>query len=86
MSPPIRNKEALWRPIDPEATVPAKFLSYVNQKHELALSSYHDLYRWSVDEDSYRKFWEDAYSFLQVSPRDTEVKRVLAEVGPNCSA
>ncbi|OAL49773.1 acetoacetyl-synthase [Pyrenochaeta sp. DS3sAY3a] len=72
MDSSIRNKTALWQPINPEATVPAQFIRYVNAKHHLTLKTYHDLQRWSVGQDNYRKFWEDAYSFLQISPKGLE--------------
>ena len=54
----------LWQPRRPEATQMQAFRDLVNSKHGVCLSSYDDLYRWSVQE--MQLFWSDFWSFAAI--------------------
>ncbi|EEP78479.1 acetoacetate-CoA ligase [Uncinocarpus reesii 1704] len=54
----------LWRPANPEATSIHEFKTIVASKHDIALSTYHDLWQWSVDEPN--KFWEEVWNYTGV--------------------
>lgn len=54
----------LWKPSSERLNQAAstEFIRQVNEKHALSLSTFHDLYRWSVEEPSL--FWAEAWRFL----------------------
>ncbi|MCS7122035.1 MAG: acetoacetate--CoA ligase [Archaeoglobaceae archaeon] len=58
--------ELLWKPSEKivrEANI-TKFIEFVNNKYNLNLKNYWDLYNWSVSEIS--KFWEAVWDFTNV--------------------
>lgn len=68
----LQNKAPLWKPAHPESTNIAEFIKYVNQKYELQLRTYDDLWNWSVHPQTIASFWRAAYIFLGVGPRSSE--------------
>jgi hypothetical protein len=71
-------KIPLWVPSRTRDTNVAKFMAYVNQKHNINLQTYEQLHKWSVDDKTSSYFWKDAYVWLELSPKGTEdVGRVL---------
>lgn len=52
----------LWRHPDPASTPMWQFLQTVNQKHNLHLTGYPDLYKWSVD--NVAQFWDEVWQFV----------------------
>lgn len=62
MGPP--RHELLWENQNPTASYMWHFLQLVNKKYGLALKSYDDLYRWSVD--CLPQFWEEVWAFTGV--------------------
>jgi hypothetical protein len=58
----------LWQPRGTEDTNTARFISFVNKRHNLELRSYEDLHRWSVGDTSFDAFWRDAYEWLELAP------------------
>lgn len=62
--------KALFTPTSPETSATFRFLHRINVEHSLALSSYHDLYKWSTE--NIDKFWNavwDATDILGVKGR-----------------
>jgi acetoacetyl-CoA synthetase len=53
----------MWEPSG-ETTPMDKFMSQVNEKFGLTLSTYSDLYAWSVSE--YDKFWAEVWDFCGI--------------------
>lgn len=51
-----------------------KFRIYVEEKHSLSFSSYHDLWKWSVDE--LESFWQDLWYYFEMQ-RYSSYERVL---------
>lgn len=49
----------LWRPSAPEKTQMFRFKKHINQKYNLKLSSYDDLWQWSVSYPA--EFWEEVW-------------------------
>jgi acetoacetyl-CoA synthetase len=64
--------KVLWRPTSPQSTRIHQFKSLVARKYGLRLDSYHDLWRWSVDNPA--QFWEETWHFTAIKshkPYDT---------------
>lgn len=60
------QQEPMWRP-SAEAIANARmtdFLQQMNQRHELSLANYHDLYRWSVEQ--HEQFWSEVWDYFDV--------------------
>ncbi|KIW03845.1 acetoacetate-CoA ligase [Verruconis gallopava] len=56
--------QKLWEHNDPRSTPMYAFMQDVNKKYGLHLSTYDELYRWSVD--NIGKFWGEVWSFTGV--------------------
>ncbi|EJF61261.1 acetoacetate-CoA ligase [Dichomitus squalens LYAD-421 SS1] len=56
--------QALWTPTSPETSATFRFLNRINAEHSLALSSYYDLYKWSVE--NIDKFWSAVWDATEV--------------------
>jgi acetoacetyl-CoA synthetase len=72
------NDKPLWSP-SPERVANANitaFMKLVNERHDLALRDYHQLYRWSIDQPE--AFWVAMWDFGGVVAQ-TRGERVLAE-------
>ncbi|KAL6786658.1 hypothetical protein J3E68DRAFT_211189 [Trichoderma sp. SZMC 28012] len=54
----------LWRHAEPASTPMWQFLQTVNQKHNLHLTGYPDLYKWSVD--NVAQFWDEVWQFVGI--------------------
>lgn len=54
----------LWRHADPASTPMWRFLRTVNHKHNLHLTGYPDLYKWSVD--NVAQFWDEVWQFVGI--------------------
>ncbi|TVY88315.1 Acetoacetyl-CoA synthetase, partial [Lachnellula willkommii] len=70
MSTSQSQKTPLWQP-NPTAigrTPITKFIKSVNSKRNLHLSTYAELYAWSVGTDTFQDFWTEAYLFFGLSP------------------
>jgi acetoacetyl-CoA synthetase len=67
----------LWSP-DPSAdSVLERFRAFVNDRHQLALTDYTELHRWSVDE--LEQFWSAVWDFFELRSEQRPT-RALAEV------
>ncbi|CCL98680.1 uncharacterized protein FIBRA_00682 [Fibroporia radiculosa] len=53
----------IWRPANPARTALDAFRRMVNRKHGFHLRDYHELYKWSVEED---QFWLDLWEFTGI--------------------
>ena len=74
----LLTKQALWLPRNVGETNVAKFIKYVNRKHDLKLQTYHDLHQWSSNPASLSDFWRDTYIFLELAhPGAKEVGAAL---------
>lgn len=70
----------LWQPRNTEETNTARFISFVNKRHNLELRSYEDLHQWSVGDTSFDEFWRDAYEWLELAPAGSKkVGRILQD-------
>ncbi|KAF8861423.1 acetoacetyl-CoA synthase-like protein [Acephala macrosclerotiorum] len=69
------SKPILWNHPEPDSTRMAGFLQRVNQKYNLKLKTYDDLYKWSIDHIG--EFWEDIWDVCGVI-----AKRRFTEVLP----
>jgi acetoacetyl-CoA synthetase len=58
------NDVELWRRADPSSTRMWEFLLLVNEKYGLKMQSYHDLYKWSID--NIPQFWEEIWHFCGI--------------------
>ncbi|CAG9993650.1 unnamed protein product [Clonostachys byssicola] len=56
--------EELWRHSDPASTAMWRFIQNVNVKHNLNISDYKGLYRWSID--NVALFWEECWNFVGI--------------------
>lgn len=56
--------EELWRHSDPASTAMWRFIQSVNVKHNLNISDYKGLYRWSID--NVALFWEECWNFVGI--------------------
>lgn len=61
-------KVPLWVPQRINDTNIAKFLAYINQKHNSKLQTYEEIHEWSVNEKTTLDFWRDAYIWLELCP------------------
>lgn len=57
--------QELWTHPDPTSTPMWEFVQLVNEKHDLQLDTYDDLYKWSVDEVAL--FWEEVWHFVGIN-------------------
>ena len=53
--------EKLWENSNPEASEMYKFIKHVNQKYSKTISTYDDLYRWSIENTS--EFWNEVWIY-----------------------
>ncbi|KAN0075784.1 hypothetical protein V8E54_007054 [Elaphomyces granulatus] len=58
------SSKQLWQPSSPAKTQIHHFKSVVNKKHGISISSYHDLWNWSVSEPA--KFWEEIWHYTSI--------------------
>ncbi|KAG2221758.1 hypothetical protein INT45_003398 [Circinella minor] len=63
----------LWKPSNPEETQMVKFRHYVNDKLNLKLQNYQELWQWSVDNPAV--FWSNVWDYTNIisSAKATEV-------------
>ena len=64
MSRQQATSNLLWTPGDISSTRLEEFRKLINQKYNLSLSNYHDLYEWSTEH--IESFWAEVWSFCQV--------------------
>ncbi|KAG0239462.1 hypothetical protein BGW41_007644 [Actinomortierella wolfii] len=58
------NPTKMWEPSDIESKEMTKFRLFVNQKHNLSLANYNELWKWSVDD--VENFWADVWEYTKV--------------------
>lgn len=71
--------EKLWEHSSPSTTSMHRFLTSINKKHNLSLSTYSDLHAWSVANTA--TFWEEVWHFMGVRS-SAPFSRVLDEKAP----
>jgi acetoacetyl-CoA synthetase len=72
-------KKPVWQFTRPQDINVAKFIDRVNEKRNFQTKTYYDLYRWSVGSSTLQDFWADAYTFLELTPREQKrAGKVLA--------
>ena len=54
----------LWEHPDPQSTRMFEFMQYLNISRRIALKTYDELYRWSID--NIPEFWEEVWNFTKV--------------------
>jgi hypothetical protein len=54
----------LWKHSDPESTAMHKYLQEVNRAHNLQLTSYQELHKWSIS--NIDAFWQSVWKFVGV--------------------
>ena len=54
----------LWRHSSPKSTPMYQYLQKVNETHRLQLSTYSELYEWSIDNIDW--FWQSVWDFVGV--------------------
>lgn len=59
-----KGAKLLWRHTSPESTPMYHFLQKVNKTYGLQLSTYPELYQWSIDEID--QFWQSVWQFVGV--------------------
>ncbi|KAH7033009.1 acetoacetyl-coenzyme A synthetase [Microdochium trichocladiopsis] len=69
----------LWSHPDPESTQMYKFMQLVNRDHHLKLSTFQDLYQWSIDHRS--KFYAQLFDYLHII-HEGSYTRVVDESAP----
>ncbi len=77
--------EELWRHSSPTSTRMWEFLELVNKKHNLQLQSYHDLYRWSIEDIA--AFWGEVWHFtgIRASTQFEQVRNHVTQGRSLCS-
>lgn len=60
----VKMAEELWRHSNPASTAMWRFIQTVNAKHNLSISDYKGLYRWSID--NVALFWEECWDFVGI--------------------
>lgn len=68
--------DVVWIPEHPEQSRMAQFMHFAAQQHEIALTSYQELYHWSISQTA--DFWQTLSDFFAVS-FDTPADKVLNE-------
>ncbi|KAI3007719.1 hypothetical protein CBS147346_3056 [Aspergillus niger] len=58
------GSKELWRHSSPCSTQIYDFIQSANAKHNLSMSTYNDLWQWSVSEPA--KFWEDVWKYTSI--------------------
>ena len=53
--------EKLWENSNPEASEMYKFIQHVNQKYSMNISTYDELYSWSIEKSS--EFWDAVWKY-----------------------
>ncbi|KAG9505007.1 hypothetical protein J7337_001973 [Fusarium musae] len=76
---PNQQKKPCWVSPDIEKTNVAKFLSYVNRKHNLDIKTYEELHQWSVNPLTLQDFWRDAYTYLELAPVGSDIVGPMME-------
>lgn len=71
---------SVWAPHDAPSTNVAKFMDHVNKRNGLQLQTYADLHAWSVGATTFQDFWQEAYSWLQLSPPGTKGPGMMLNV------
>lgn len=54
----------LWRHSDPQSTQIYDFMQRLNQKYQLSLQNYNDLWQWSISRPS--EFWEEIWHYTNI--------------------
>ena len=62
------SAEKLWENTNPKSTEMYKFIQHVNQKYSKNISSYDDLYSWSIQETS--EFWGEVWNYTGMKGSD----------------
>ena len=62
----MKNNSIYWKPSKKEIITAqiTKFIGYINQKHNLDLKSYSEIYEWSISQKL--DFWPDLFCFLKL--------------------
>lgn len=68
------TNKLLWTPRDTSTTRIEKFRKLINEKYNLNLKDYQQLYQWSIDE--YESFWSEIWYFCQIIHSSTFTKVV----------
>lgn len=71
------NSPALWRPQQPNLSKTFGFIRRVNQKYDLKLSSYFDLWKWSTIEIG--RFWSTLWDESNIIGEKGELMHVVDE-------
>ncbi|XP_033112150.1 acetoacetyl-CoA synthetase-like [Anneissia japonica] len=59
-----RSHDVMWQPSSEDKTKMGQFRIRVNQRYGLNLTSYDDLYQWSVK--NYCEFWKECWEFVDI--------------------
>jgi acetoacetyl-CoA synthetase len=54
----------LWRHSNPQSTQIYDFMQGLNQKYQLSLQNYNDLWQWSISRPS--EFWEEIWHYTNI--------------------
>ena len=73
-------RHPVWVPHDAPYTNIAKFIDHVNKRHGLQLQTYAQLQAWSIGATTFQDFWQEAYSWLQLSPPGTKGPGMMLNV------
>ena len=57
-------KHIYWHPKDIKQTNFHRFCKIINKKHQMDLSSYDDVYKWSIE--NYKQFWSDTLDYVNI--------------------
>eukprot|EP00999_Lentomonas_sp_LEN2_P000508 NODE_150_length_2103_cov_81.247976_g126_i0.p1 GENE.NODE_150_length_2103_cov_81.247976_g126_i0~~NODE_150_length_2103_cov_81.247976_g126_i0.p1 ORF type:complete len:695 (+),score=130.23 NODE_150_length_2103_cov_81.247976_g126_i0:94-2085(+) len=60
----LLESRVMWKPTDASQTQMTQFIQYVNQKHQLAIENYHQLWEWSCANIS--EFWADVWQLTNI--------------------
>lgn len=63
-APPQVLAEKLWTHPDPSSTPMWQFIQRVNERHNLAITGYPELYKWSVEHVA--DFWRETWDFVGI--------------------
>lgn len=65
----MEASKLLWRHSSPQTTAMYRYLQTVNQSQNLHLSTYPDLYKWSIE--NINAFWESVWKFVGIRAEGT---------------
>ncbi|KAG0255077.1 hypothetical protein DFQ27_006471 [Actinomortierella ambigua] len=74
------NPTKMWEPSNIESKEMTKFRIFVNQKHNLSLANYDDLWKWSVDD--VENFWAAVWEYTKVISSTQWTNKVVETTGP----